>query len=199
MTTLDTLIARHGTPAFIKIDVEGFEAEALAGTDAAGQGAVVRVHDHPARRGASPASSAARRSDYAQFNAALGESQSLSANARCRRQEIARWLDGAAARRPIPATSMPMRNWAVVLAIAIAGYALTLYVFFPGVMTYDAKYIYIATKAAQPGDWQSPVMVAIWKWIDPLAPGAASMFLLTSRSTGSPSACSHSHSRRARR
>jgi hypothetical protein len=46
-------------------------------------------------------------------------------------------------------------------------------------MTYDAKYIYIATKAAQPGDWQSPLMVAIWKWIDPLAPGAASMFLLT--------------------
>lgn len=71
-----------------------------------------------------------------------------------------------------------MRNWLAVLALAAAGYALTLYVFFPGVMTYDAKYIYIATKAAQPGDWQSPVMVAIWKWIDPLAPGAASMFLL---------------------
>jgi hypothetical protein len=31
MTTIDALIARHGLPAFIKIDVEGSEAEALAG------------------------------------------------------------------------------------------------------------------------------------------------------------------------
>ena len=72
-----------------------------------------------------------------------------------------------------------MRNGLVVLALAAACCALTLYVFYPGVMTYDAKYIYLATKAAQSGDWQSPIMVAIWKFIDPLAPGAASMFLLT--------------------
>jgi len=31
MITLDRLIARHGRPAYIKIDVEGFELEVLSG------------------------------------------------------------------------------------------------------------------------------------------------------------------------
>ncbi len=65
----------------------------------------------------------------------------------------------------------------VVLPLAAAGYALTMFVFYPGVMTYDAKYVLEAIAHAQPGDWQSPVMVALWKLINPLAPGAASMFL----------------------
>ena len=32
LTTLDALIARHGMPAFVKIDVEGFEFEVLKGS-----------------------------------------------------------------------------------------------------------------------------------------------------------------------
>lgn len=31
VTTIDELVARHGSPAFVKIDVEGFEAQVLAG------------------------------------------------------------------------------------------------------------------------------------------------------------------------
>src|SRR6185436_2583802 len=34
VTTLDALIARHGRPAFVKIDVEGFELEVLRGLSA---------------------------------------------------------------------------------------------------------------------------------------------------------------------
>jgi len=65
-----------------------------------------------------------------------------------------------------------------VLAIAAAGFALTLRIFYPGVMTYDAAYIYSYIAAGRAGDWQSPLMTALWGVIDPIAPGAGSMFLL---------------------
>ena len=58
------------------------------------------------------------------------------------------------------------------------GFGLTLLVFYPGVMTYDARYVYDDIAAGFLGDWQSPVMTVLWSIIDPIAPGSASMFLL---------------------
>jgi hypothetical protein len=64
-----------------------------------------------------------------------------------------------------------------VVGLTVAGYALTLRVFYPGVMTWDAWYVHGDIAKGELGDWQSPVMVKLWALIDPLAPGAASMFL----------------------
>ena len=63
-------------------------------------------------------------------------------------------------------------------ALIALGYALTLAVFYPGVMTYDAKFVYEDIAKGVLGDWQSPVMTVLWGVIDPVAPGPASMFLL---------------------
>jgi len=76
VTTLDALIEVHGQPAFIKLDVEGFEAEALAGLSAPvpalsfefttiQRRIAVACLEHCAALG------------YRTFNAAVGESQTL--------------------------------------------------------------------------------------------------------------------------
>ena len=77
------------------------------------------------------------------------------------------------------AVAMPSRRsgWLVSALVAV-GFGLTLLVFYPGVMTYDAKFVYEDIAKGVLGDWQSPVMTVLWSLIDPIAPGSASMFLL---------------------
>ena len=83
-----------------------------------------------------------------------------------------------------PDRSQPVRRrfYMAVAALIAAGYGLTLAIFYPGVMTYDARFVYQDIAKGVRGDWQSPVMTVLWGAIDPVAPGAASMLLLSATS-----------------
>src|SRR5262245_4449929 len=65
----------------------------------------------------------------------------------------------------------------VIVALLAIGFALTIAAFYPGYMTVDAEWVY-KTRSGPFGDWQSPVMSILWRWIDPIAPGPMSMLLL---------------------
>ncbi len=69
------------------------------------------------------------------------------------------------------------RRTVPVIATTAACFALTLRIFYPGVMTYDARYIYSYIAQGRAGDWQSPLMTTLWAAIDPIATGSGSMFL----------------------
>ncbi len=70
-------------------------------------------------------------------------------------------------------------SWTLPVGLCVAAYALTLGVFFPGLMTGDAEFVHGDIARGFRGDWQSPVMTLLWSWIDPIAPGPGSMMLLT--------------------
>jgi FkbM family methyltransferase len=89
VTTLDALIARHGMPAFIKIDVEGFEAEVLAGLTQPVQ-ALSFEFTTIQREVAIASIMRCTELGLARFNAALGETQTLV---------HAGWIDAAAITR----------------------------------------------------------------------------------------------------
>ena len=90
VTTLDALIAKHGCPAFIKLDVEGFEAEALRGMSRAVR-ALSFEFTTIQREVALACVERCKVLDYTRFNAALGESQVLIGDW-VNAADIARWL-----------------------------------------------------------------------------------------------------------
>jgi FkbM family methyltransferase len=93
VTTLDALMARHGVPRFIKIDVEGYEAEVLGGLST--PVAALSFEFTTIQRDMACACIARCAAiGYTTFAASLGESLAFEHGSKLDADEIAAWLVG---------------------------------------------------------------------------------------------------------
>jgi FkbM family methyltransferase len=91
MTSVDALITKHGKPSFMKIDVEGYEEEALAGLTQAVP--ALSFEFTTIQRDVALAGLARCEAlGYRRFNAALGESQLLVHQPWRTAEQIREWL-----------------------------------------------------------------------------------------------------------